>query len=566
MKAYPKKEVLKEASKYKSKSEWVKSSEGTYRAALKNNWLKEAAKNMSKPKPYNFRWTKQNIIEDAKKFKHKVRWGEKSGGAYAAAQRMGILKLATQHMTRPSTKGVNLGRRNPNKWTDKLLKNSASKYKSVKEWRTKEESAYATASARGLLKELTKEMVKIGENGFWTKEKVKNSALKYKTKVEWITNENPAYNAAIKNNWINELTKHMTPIGNKKMRCVYSIFVSGKKIIYIGLTGYFERRIRDHFDTPRILNLIKEHGKKSIITKQLTKYILAEKAIETERKLTLHYINKGYVVLNKAKPGSLGGTTIKWTKQKLLAEAKKYQTIRDWLKKSKNSYAAAWSMNILDQATKHMTRLWEKKWNKKKIKKAVSKFKSFKEWHEKDSYSYAAAQARGLLNDKTIVGHLIKVEGKPIMKWHEKDVIKDAKKYNSRSEWKRNSPAAYRAARERGYFLKAVKHMKKPPPHGIWSKENIIKNAKKFKTIKIWMKKEPGAYGAAQKKKILKEATKHMKRLWVKKWNKKTVIQSARKFKQLSEWKNKFPSARVAARRLNIYKLATKHMIDGRFK
>ena len=108
--------------------------------------------------------------------------------------------------------------------------------------------------------------------------------------------------------------------------------------------------------------------------------------------------------------------------------------------------------------------------------------------------------------------------------------------------------------------------MKKPPPHGIWSKENIIKNAKKFKTIKIWMKKEPGAYGGAQKKKILKEATKHMKRLWVKKWNKKTVIQSARKFKQLSEWKNKFPSARVAARRLNIYKLATKHMIDGRFK
>ncbi len=450
--------------------------------------------------------------------------------------------------------------RKPNKWSDDLLKKSASKYTSVKEWRTKEESAYATASARGLLKKLTKGMVKIGEKGFWTKNKVKKSALKYQTKVDWIKNEDAAYRAAYKNGWIAELTKHMIPIGNKKIRCVYSISVKGKKIIYIGLTGYYQRRIRDHFDTPRILNLIKEHGKKSIITKQLTKYILAEKAIDIEKKLTLHYINTGYVVLNKAKPGSLGGTTVKWTKQKILAEAKKYQTIREWLNKNKKSYAAAWSMNILDQATKHMTRLWEKKWTEKKVIEAALKFKSFKIWLEKEPASYRAARARNLLNDPRITKHLIKVIGSSIHKWKKEKVLKDAKKYKSRSKWKRNSPAAYGAARERGYFLKAVKHMKKPPPHGIWSKENIIKNARKFKTIKIWMKKEPGAYGAAQKKKILKEATKHMKRLWQKKWNGKTVIRSARKFNYSSVWKRNYPSAYAAARRLNILKIATKHM------
>ena len=193
-------------------------------------------------------------------------------------------------------------KRKPNKWTNELLKKSAAQYTSVKEWRTKEESAYATASMRGLLKKFTKGMTKIGEKGFWTKKKVKSSALKYKTKVDWIKNEGAAYRAAYKNGWIDELTKHMIPIGNRKIRCVYSISVKGKKIIYIGLTGYFQRRIRDHFDTTRILKLIETYGKKSIITKQLTKYILAEKAIETERKLTQHYINKGYLVLNKAKP------------------------------------------------------------------------------------------------------------------------------------------------------------------------------------------------------------------------------------------------------------------------
>ena len=108
--------------------------------------------------------------------------------------------------------------------------------------------------------------------------------------------------------------------------------------------------------------------------------------------------------------------------------------------------------------------------------------------------------------------------------------------------------------------------MKKPPPHGIWTKENIIKNAKKYSTIKAWMKNNPGAYSAAIKKKILNKSTSHMTRLWVEKWNKKTVLKSAKKFNLSSHWKKKYPSAPAAARRLGIYKKATRHMIDGRFR
>ena len=466
---WTKQTVIKNAKKFKTIKEWTNSFSGAYDAAFNKGWLKEATAHMIRPAWKGLRiWTKEKILDDAKKFKHRVRWSEKSGGAYAAAQRMGILKLATKHMIRPSTKGVNLGRRSPAKWTDELLKNSASKYETVKEWRTKEESAYATASARGLLKELTKRMIKIGEKGYWTKEKVKQSALKYKTKVEWITNEPAAYRACLKNSWIDELTNHMTPIGNKKMRCVYSISVVGKKIIYIGLTGYFERRMRDHFETKRIIKLIKEYGKNSIITKQLTKYILADEAIKIEDKLINHYRKKKYIVLNRAKAGSLGGTTIKWTKEKILIEAKKYQTIKDWLKKDKLSYSAAWSMNILNQATKHMTRLWEKKWTDEKVIKAALKFKSFKKWAEKDKKSYAAAIRRKLLNDPRITNHLEKIMGKA-SKWSMVKAIKEAKKYNYRSVWKKNSPSSYRYAHKNGFFLKAVKHMKRPKP---WNKIN----------------------------------------------------------------------------------------------
>ena len=215
-------------------------------------------------------------------------------------------------------------------------------------------------------------------------------------------------------------------------------------------------------------------------------------------------------------------------------------------------------MGILKEATKHMKILWEKKWTIENIIEAALKYKTFKEWIKKDKKSYAAATVRGLLDDPRITKFLIKIIGKT-SKWNKKKVLKDAKKYKSRSEWKKKSPSAYRFAKKHGFFEQAVMHMKKPLK-GKWTEENIIKSAKKYKTIKEWMKNEPGAYAAAQKKKLLSKATKHMKRLWKIKWNENSINTKAKKFKYRSEFKEAFPSAYAAARRLGILKKVTKHM------
>ena len=61
--------------------------------------------------------------------------------------------------------------------------------------------------------------------------------------------------------------------------------------------------------------MIKEYGKNSIITKQLTKYILADEAIKIEDKLINQY-RKKYIVQNRAKAGSLGGTILNGQKKK----------------------------------------------------------------------------------------------------------------------------------------------------------------------------------------------------------------------------------------------------------
>ena len=106
-----------------------------------------------------------------------------------------------------------------------------------------------------------------------------------------------------------------------------------KKIIYIELTYNFKRRIRDHFKSERILTLIDRYGKDKIISKKLTEYLDNQEAIKKEGEfVNFMKERKKYEILNEKTTGGLGGTTIIWNKKKILIEAKKYKTIKEWMK------------------------------------------------------------------------------------------------------------------------------------------------------------------------------------------------------------------------------------------
>ena len=81
------------------------------------------------------KWTKKRVIEDAKKYHHKVTWHKESNGAYKASKRLKIYNEATKHMTfppRPKTK-------DSYKWNLAALKGIASKYSSLYEFRKNEQ-------------------------------------------------------------------------------------------------------------------------------------------------------------------------------------------------------------------------------------------------------------------------------------------------------------------------------------------------------------------------------------------------------------------------------------------
>jgi predicted GIY-YIG superfamily endonuclease len=459
--------------------------------------------------------------------------------------------------TQPNKKRSNV------KWTFELLKNSASKYSSVKEWRTNESSAYAIASMRGLLKKLTKDMTKLKVDP-WNKAKVLKSAKKYTNKGDWAKYEGSAYRNALKEGWIDEATSHMDILGNKYKRCLYSISVKGTKKIYIGLSGNFKRRKRDHLETKRFTRLIKQFGKNSIIFKQLTEYILVEDAIKLERKLENDFRKKGYEVLNKARPGGIGGTTVKWTKKNIIKSANRFNLLRDWRNKDPEAYNGALRLNIVKEVSNHMQRIWEKKWTYKNVLDSAKKFNTKEPWRKAFPGAYLAARRLGIY--KKVTKHMKVLS--PRGKWTKEVILKNAKKFKTQAQWRKNFDGAFHAALSMGILKKATKHMidGRSLVDKKWTEKNIIKSAKKFKILKEWREKESGAYSASLKLKITKKVSKHMKRVWKTKWNKKNVMQSAKKFKLSSYWKARYPSAPAAARRLGIYKKATKHMIDGRFK
>ena len=73
----------------------------------------------------------------------------------------------------------------------------------------------------------------------------------------------------------------------------------------------------------------------------------------------------------------------------------------------------------------------------KKIINDARKYNTKKNWYETSKSSYDAAKSQGLLKNKKVIGHFEKTIY-PV-KWTLKRIITDVKKYNTRKEWRENS-------------------------------------------------------------------------------------------------------------------------------
>lgn len=89
---------LAEARKYKTTTEWQKSSPLSYRWACNNQWLDKCSEHMSKLRKPDGYWTLERCKEAAKSYKTKVEWRAGNPASLTAAKRGGWFELCSAHM------------------------------------------------------------------------------------------------------------------------------------------------------------------------------------------------------------------------------------------------------------------------------------------------------------------------------------------------------------------------------------------------------------------------------------------------------------------------------------
>jgi hypothetical protein len=187
-----KKNVINDAKKYGIRADWQKYSPGAHMSAYKNGWLDDVRKQIKSMfrEEYGYWQIKKNLIKDAKKYKTRTEWQKNSGHGYQSARKNEWLEICCKHMT------TKMG-----KWQIKRnVMNDAKKYKTRIEWIRKSPSGYGAAYKYGWLQESCKHMKLI--MGRWQiKKNVIDDAKKYKTRNEWSFKSGAAYRSALKHGW-----------------------------------------------------------------------------------------------------------------------------------------------------------------------------------------------------------------------------------------------------------------------------------------------------------------------------------------------------------------------------
>ena len=177
------------------------------------------------------------------------------------------------------------------------------------------------------------------------------------------------------------------------------IFEFEDKVCYVGLTYNFDVRYIEHTQKEGpVFNYIQQHKNVVFEFKKLSEYIDPEEAAKLEAETIKTYEQNGWILLNKAKPGGLGGNNIKWPKAKCTEKAREYQTRLEFKRKAGSAYFSARKNGWLPEITSHMPE-YSSKWNTiEKVEVISSKYKTRNEFRTKAPSAYNSALRHGWMD------------------------------------------------------------------------------------------------------------------------------------------------------------------------
>jgi hypothetical protein len=280
----------------------------------------------------------------------------------------------------------------------------------------------------------------------WSYELLKEEALKYKTIKEFILNSPNGYAACIRRKIIKELTAHMEPLGHRFSRLVY-VYEFPDKHAYVGLTYNKDKRHGEHMRDGRgpVCKHIKSTGNIPVYKMVSDWYIPKSDAQNLERETYRKYLDDGWVMLNSAQCGALGGNEFKYSDDYLRATALKYKN-RSELKKNDFNIYKLIIFRKLYSFLDHMEWNGNTTYNLDEVIEECRKYETRMELRKKNRVIYFWV----CVNDHKEIcfSHMKNFRKR---KWDINEAIEISKKYTYISDFRKNDKKAFDHLTRNGY-------------------------------------------------------------------------------------------------------------------
>ena len=181
--------VFEESHKYHSRTEFKRKSGGAYNHAQSNGWLDEMPWLTTPPRP--IKWTREKVFEESHKYQYRGEFGTGSAQAYRVAKDNGWLEEMTwiKEIRKPN-----------NYWTKAKVFEESRKYTNQKEFKENANGAYQAAMRQGWIKEMTwLKPLPLGHISEWTRERIIEESKKYSSRSEFAEKSQTAYHHACEN-------------------------------------------------------------------------------------------------------------------------------------------------------------------------------------------------------------------------------------------------------------------------------------------------------------------------------------------------------------------------------
>jgi len=185
-----------------------------------------------------------------------------------------------------------------------------------------------------------------------------------------------------------------------------------------------------------------------------------------------------------------------------------------------------------------------KYWSKEKCRKEALKYNTKKDFGKNSPSAYKSSIRYSWLND--ICSHMIQTI-KPKYYWTKEKCHEEALKYNTRNDFCKNSVNVYNICVRNKWLDYVCSHMNEQSkkPIGYWTKEKCHEEALKYENKKDFRKNSINHYSACIRNKWIDDVCSHM--IHGKKqngyWTKEKCHEVSLKCDKISKFKKEYPSA-----------------------